>query len=123
MTTAFNGRIFAAQQSGAHIKPVWRASIHAIDYWAIPRGSKNKELAEKFIASTLEPEAQKIHSTELGYGSVNLHTAKLLDGRVAAQLNTSPENIKQSLAFNNEFWVDHGEELEARFNAWVAKGI
>ncbi|MFJ4452709.1 ABC transporter substrate-binding protein [Pseudomonas sp. NPDC089392] len=122
MTTAFNGRIFAAEQSGAHIKPVWGGSIHAIDYWAIPRGSKNKELAEEFIASTLTPEAQKLHSTKLGYGSVNLHTAELLDKGIAAQLNMAPQNIKQSLAFDNEFWIDHGEELEARFNAWVARG-
>lgn len=123
MTTAFNGRIFAAQQSGAHIKPVWGGSIHAIDYWAIPRGSKNKELAEQFIASTLQPEAQRIHSTKLGYGSVNVHTSELLDQALAAQLNTAPGNIEHSLAFNNEFWVDHSEELETRFNAWVAKEI
>lgn len=93
MTTAFNGRIFAAQQSGAHIKPIWNGSIHAIDYWAVPRGSKNKDLAEDFIAFTLRPENQRKHTTQLGYGSLNLHTAALLDPALAAQLNTAPANM------------------------------
>lgn len=122
MTTAFNGRIFAAQASGAPIKPVWGGSIHAIDYWAIPKGSKHKALAQTFIASTLQPQAQKLHAEKLGYGAVNLQAAGLLDASVAPRLNTFPANIKQSLSFNNEFWVDHGEDLEVRFNAWLAKG-
>jgi len=37
-------------------------------------------------------------------------------------LNSFPANIKQSLAFSNEVWVDHGEDMEVRFNAWLAKG-
>lgn len=122
MSTAFNGRIFAARQSGANIGTVWNGSIYAIDYWAVPHGSKNKALAEDFIAFTLRPENQKIHTTRLGYGSVNLHTTALLDNALAAQLNTAPENIAQAIAVDSEFWVDHGEELQARFNAWVAKG-
>ena len=121
MTTAFNGRIFAAQQSGAHIKPIWNGSIYAIDYWAVPRGSKNKDLAEDFIAFTLRPENQQKHTTQLGYGSVNLHTPALLDPKLAAQLNTSPEHMAQSMAVSSEFWVDHGEELQERFNAWIAR--
>ena len=121
MTTAFNGRIFAAQQSGANIKPIWNGSIHSIDYWAVPRGSKHKKLAEDFIAFTLRPENQQKHTTQLGYGSVNLHTVPLLDPALASQLNTAPENLARSMAVSSEFWIDHGEELQERFNAWVAR--
>jgi hypothetical protein len=27
----------------------------------------------------------------------------------------------KAMPINNKFWVDHGEQLEQRFNAWVAK--
>jgi len=121
MTTAFNGRIFAAEQSGAPIKPIWNGSIYSIDYWAIPRGSKHKALAEDFIAFTLRPENQQKHTTQLGYGSVNVHTAGLLDPALARQLNTAPDNMARSMAVSSEFWIDHGEELQERFNAWVAR--
>ncbi|WP_136476104.1 ABC transporter substrate-binding protein [Pseudomonas sp. DG56-2] len=121
MSTAFNGRVFSAQESGAPVQIVWKGSIYAIDSWAIPKGSKNKAVAEQFIEFSLRPENQKIHTVKLGYGSTNLHTASLLDPAMAARLNSAPANLAQAIPMNNEFWVDHGEELEQRFNAWVAK--
>ena len=121
MSTAFNGRVFAAQESGANVKTVWNGSIYAIDSWAIPKGSKNKAAAEAFISFALKPENQKIHTEKLGYGSTNLKTESLLDPALAKRLNTAPDNLAQAMPINNSFWVDHGEELEQRFNSWVAK--
>ena len=121
MSTAFNGRVFAAQETGANVKIVWKGSIYAIDSWAIPKGSKNKTMAERFIAFSLRPENQKVHTEKLGYGSTNQQTAALLEPALAARLNTAPSNLEQAMPIDSEFWVDHGEELEQRFNAWVAK--
>ncbi|WP_397449356.1 ABC transporter substrate-binding protein [Pseudomonas sp. NA-150] len=121
MSTAFNGRVFAAQESGANIHIVWKGSIYAIDSWAIPKGSKNKAQAEQFIEFSLRPQSQKIHTEKLGYGSTNLETAALLEPALAARLNTAPNNLEQAMPIDSEFWVNHGEELEQRFNAWVAK--
>ncbi|WP_447749189.1 ABC transporter substrate-binding protein [Pseudomonas nicosulfuronedens] len=122
MSTAYNGRAFAAQEEGAPMKVVWNGSLLAIDSWAIPKGSPNKKAAEDFIAFSLKPEQQKIHTVKLGYGSVNLGTTKLLDPKLLERLNTAPENLEQAVPVNFEFWVDHGEDLEQRFNAWAAKG-
>jgi putative spermidine/putrescine transport system substrate-binding protein len=121
MTSAFNGRVFSAQESGANVRIIWQGSIYDIDSWAIPMGSKNKEAAEKFIAFSLRPEQQKLHTEKLGYGSTNLHTESLLDPALAERLNTAPNNLTQAMPIDNGFWVDHGEELEQRFNAWAAK--
>ncbi|MGY2170770.1 extracellular solute-binding protein [Pseudomonas gingeri] len=98
----------------------WKGSIYAIDSWAIPKDSKNKTLAEQFIAFSLRPENQKLHTAKLGYGSTNVRTAALLDPALAARLNTDPDNLAQAMPIDSEFWVNHGEELEQRFNAWVA---
>jgi putative spermidine/putrescine transport system substrate-binding protein len=120
MSTAYNGRVFAAQNEGAPMKVVWNGSLYAIDAWAIPKGSPNKQAAEDFIAFSLRPEQQKIHTAELGYGSINRNTEKLLDPALAQRLNTSPANLAQAVPVDFAFWVDHGEELELRFNAWPA---
>ena len=122
MSTAYNGRAFAAQEEGAPMKVVWNGSLYAIDSWAIPKGSPNKKTAEDFIAFSLKPEQQKIHTVKLGYGSVNLGTTRLLDPALVERLNTAPANLEQAVPVNFEFWVDHGEDLEQRFNAWAAKG-
>lgn len=68
----------------------------------------------------LLPKAQKLHLVRSRYGTINLH--ELLGADIAVRLNTAPQNIKQFIAFNHEPWVNHGEELEARLNAWAAKG-
>lgn len=121
MSTAYNGRVFAAQQEGAAMKLVWNGSLYAIDSWAIPKGSPNKRLAEEFMAFSLRPEQQKIHTEQLGYGSTNLKTNTLLSPGLVSQLNTAPQNLAQALPMDMGFWVDHGEDLEERFIMWAAR--
>ena len=45
-----------------------------------------------------------------------LEFALLADG-----VPTSPENMTGAMATDTEFWVEHGENLEQRFNAWAAR--
>jgi len=40
---------------------------------------------------------------------------------ISSELPTYPANLEQALATNNDFWLDHAEELEMRFNAWVVR--
>ena len=121
MTTAFNGRIDAAQREGRNLKVTWAGSIYDLDFWVIPKGSSNKETAEKFIAYALTPEAQKNYAQKIAYGPVNVNTLKLLDAKTLADLPTSSNNAKDAIQQNLKFWTDHGEDLEQRFAAWAAK--
>ncbi|EPK5790036.1 hypothetical protein L4Z97_002884 [Pseudomonas aeruginosa] len=50
-----------------------------------------------------------------------MHTPELLNPAIAQRLNTSSENLAQSFALDNDFWVSHGEDLEQRFITWAAK--
>jgi putative spermidine/putrescine transport system substrate-binding protein len=34
---------------------------------------------------------------------------------------TYPDNMKSALALNAAFWVENGDQLSQRFNAWAAK--
>lgn len=121
MATAYNGRIDAAQREGKNLQISWAGNIYDIDYWAIPKGSPNKALAEKFIAYASSPEAQKSYSRKLAYGPVNKNALKELDAKTLTSLPTAPNNAKDAIQSNLKFWTDHGEELEQRFTAWAAK--
>lgn len=121
MSTVYNGRAYAAQQEGAPVKVMWNDSLYAIDSWAIPKGSPNKQVAEDFIAFSLKPEQQKIHTEKLGYGSTNVKTTALIDPALVERLNTAPANMEQATPLDAVFWGDHGESLEERFHAWAAK--
>jgi putative spermidine/putrescine transport system substrate-binding protein len=121
MSTAFNGRIDAAQREGKNLKVVWAGSVYTLDYWVIPKGSPNKALGEKFISFATTAENQKVYANNIAYGPVNKNTLKLLDAKTLANLPTSAANAKDAIQLSQQFWTDHGEELEQRFAAWVAK--
>lgn len=121
MSAAYNGRIHAAQKEGKHLRVVWNQSIYDIDSWAIPKGDPNKAQALEFIRFASQPERQKAFSREISYGPTNLKALDGLDPKVLGELPSAPQNLAVALPMNTEFWVEHGEELEQRFNSWAAK--
>lgn len=121
MSSAYNGRIAAAQKEGKNLKVVWNGSVYDVDSWAIPKGSPNKAEAYKFIAFASKPENQKVYSGEIPYGPTNNKAIPLIAAKIAADLPTSPANLKGALPSDTNFWVEHGEDLEQKFNSWAAK--
>ncbi len=121
MTTAFNGRIDAAQREGKNLKISWTGGIYDLDFWAMPKGTPNKALALKFISMASSPDAQAEYAREISYGPTNNKALAKLDAKVLALLPTSPANSKDALQFNSRFWADQGEGLEKRFAAWAAQ--
>lgn len=121
MSTAYNGRIDAAQREGKHLKSVWNGSIYDLDYWVIPKGSPNKDVAEKYIAFATSPAPQVAYAKHIAYGPVNRNALKQLDAKTLADLPNSPNNAKNAVLQDYQFWTDHGEELEQRFTAWATQ--
>lgn len=121
MTSAYNGRVYAAQQEGKHVDLVWNDSFYDMDSFAIVKGSKHKQQAERFIALTMRPESQKIYSEETGYGFSNKKTAALFDAKELDHLSTAPQHMTKAHRLDGDFWVDYGEGLQQRFNVWAAE--
>ncbi|MDH4557088.1 ABC transporter substrate-binding protein [Pseudomonas sp. BN417] len=121
MTSAYNGRVTTAQKEGRPFNIQWNGSLYDLDHWAIVKGSKKKEQAEQFIAFASKPEQQRQFVETIPYGPSNIHTIGLLDAGTSKNLPTAPQNLENARATDTEFWIDHGEELEERFNAWASK--
>ena len=121
MATAYNGRIDAAQREGKNLKISWTGGIYDLDYWVMPKGTPNKDLAMKFIAAASQPDAQAEYAKLISYGPTNNKALAKLDAKTLALLPTSPANSGDALKFNITFWADQGEELEKRFASWAAQ--
>lgn len=121
MSSSYNGRIHAAQESGANLKIVWDGNLYQFDDWAIPKGTPNLDAAYQFIAFAMRPEQQKLYTEKMAYGPSNTAAAALLDKTLASELPTAPENMKNALQMNVEFWTENGEALEQRFMSWASK--
>ena len=121
MTTAYNGRIDAAQREGKNLAITWTGGIYDLDYWVMPKGTPNKDLALKFIAMASSPTEQANYARNISYGPTNNKALAKLDSKVLNLLPTSAANSKDALQFNIAFWADQGEALEKRFAAWAAQ--
>ena len=127
MAFAFNGRIFdAAQKEGKPFKIIWDGQIYEMEGWIVPKGAPNKQNAMDYIAfSTEAPQLAKA-AEQISYGPPRKSAAALVgniegtETPMGPNLPTYAENMKQALASNLDFWVDHDAELQERFNAWLA---
>jgi len=121
LSVAFNGRIDAAQREGRNLKISWTGGIYDLDVWTITKGTRNVDLAHKFIAFASSANAQAEFSRQIAYGPVNNKALAMLSPKILSDLPTSPENSKNALQFDTKFWADQGEVLEKRFAAWSAQ--
>ena len=128
MTTAYNGRIFNAVAS--EDKPfeiVWDAQIYDLDLFIIPKGAKNKELAMDFIAFATDTKRLADQASWISYGPTRKSSSPLVgsfhnkpDLAMGPQMPTAPSNFKTAIQNDFEWWADNQDEMNERFNAWLA---
>lgn len=121
MSSAYSGRIGVAQEQGVKVGLVWAGSIYDFDYWAIPRGSANREEAERFIRFASQAQQQQAFAERIPYGPVSREAVASLAAERAVRLPTAAANMRDALPMGVDFWVEHGEVLERRFEQWLAR--
>lgn len=127
MTTAYNGRIFdAAVAEGKPFVIVWDGQILDYDYYVIPKGTRNRENAMKFVFYATGTVPLAAQASYIAYGPVRKSSAPFVGKHAATgvemapHMPTAPKNLENALVSSPEFWADHVDELNERFNAWLA---
>ncbi len=119
MATAWNGRLYAIQQSGAPVKILWKNQLLRTDVWAIPKGAPNMQNAQKLAAFITLATSQARLSTLIPYGFVNNKAAALLPPERLAQLPTAPDIKKDMLIYDTEWWGDNVDAVRGRWNKFL----
>ncbi|WP_284165064.1 ABC transporter substrate-binding protein [Frigidibacter sp. SD6-1] len=127
MTTAYNGRIFAAAVAeGKPFQTVWDGQVYEYDLFVVPKGAPNLEQAMEFVKFSTSTQALADQAKWISYGPARKSSGPLVglyqDGKteMAPYMPTAEANLGNALASSYEFWVDHDAELNERFNAWLA---
>jgi putative spermidine/putrescine transport system substrate-binding protein len=128
MTTAYNGRIFnAAAGEGKPFVVNWDAQILDFDLWVIPKGAPNMEATLDFVKFSTDTQRLADQAEWIAYGPARKSSGPLVglynDGKteMAPNMPTAAANMKTALVNNFEFWADNQDELNERFNAWLAQ--
>ena len=128
-TTAWNGRVFnAVAAEDQSFEMVWDGQIYDLDLWVIPKGSKNKQAALDFVAFSTATEQLANQASWISYGPARASSVPMIGTyhdnpsiQMAEHMPTAPGNFKNALQNDFEFWADNSDELNERFNAWLAQ--
>ena len=128
MIMSANGRIFnAAVKEGKSFVIIWDHQIYNMDYYAIPKGTKNLKNALKFVMFATSSQALADQTKYISYGPVRKSSVPLIttfegtDVKMAPHMPTAPANFKNALANSPEWWADNQDEMIKRYNAWMTK--
>ena len=121
MASAYNGRVFELQQEGIPLKIVWNGAHASMDFWIIPKGAPNKDVAMLFIAWTTLPEIQAHIAEFIPYGTPNALAVPFIDPtwEPAADLPSDPENLAVQVIVDGVWWGENLEQLLERWHEWI----
>ncbi len=116
----FVGRTARAAGEGAAYPLLWPTLLYSFDYWAVVKGSPNTAAAMKMINFMTEPAPLLALAQDWAVSPATKAVAD--DAGVRARNPGMVSNhVEEGLSINTEFWVEFGEDLEKRFNAWAAR--
>jgi putative spermidine/putrescine transport system substrate-binding protein len=128
MTSAYNGRIFnAAVQEKKNFAIVWDKQLFDFDLFAIIKGTPRLNEAKRFVGFATATEQLANQASWISYGPTRKSSIKLISTHATSgvkmmpHMPTAPNNFKTAVLANAEFWADNGDELNERFNSWLAK--
>lgn len=129
MSTAYNGRIFnAAVAEGQSLEVVWDAQVLTVNSWVIVKDTPDLELALDFLAFVSAPENMAVQASWISYAPVRRSASAMIGAYHADPgldmrplMPTAPDNIRNAVWNDKEFWADRIDELHERFNAWLLK--
>jgi len=112
-------RVSMVKESGVNVQINWTQNLAAADALVIPRGSKNKDLAMKFLAyaTSAKPQAEFAKASKLS--PINVNSKSLMDPSVWA--DTVGEHTEGQISLNMQYWAEHRDEIGTRWYAWQAK--
>ncbi|KGK41385.1 spermidine/putrescine ABC transporter substrate-binding protein [Nitrincola sp. A-D6] len=124
--SAYNGRIFSAQvNEDQPFEIIWDAQVFELDGWVVPRGKM--DAAKDFLRFSTESEQNAAQASYISYGPARKSGAALVGEHIPTGIDMTPHmptyepNFATALPKNDEFWADYQDELNERFDAWLAQ--
>lgn len=119
LSQSANGRIYRAiVDDKQNLTIVWDGHFYDLDGWAIPKGSKNKSNALKFIAFSTQTEPLA-GMQDVAYGVTRKSSEKLLRNDVKPHLPSS--HLGLGVKVDTAFWADNAASLSEQFSVWLLK--
>jgi len=130
MGSTFNGRLFSAiAEQNQPIGMLWDAQMLDFDGWIVPAGLPEDRLARVMDYLMFATDTQRLadQAKYISYGPARASSAQLVGNHgelgipMAEHMPTDPANSTNVFVTNYEFWADYRDDLDAKFQSWLAQ--
>ncbi|MDH3666385.1 MAG: extracellular solute-binding protein [Paracoccaceae bacterium] len=130
MGSTYNGRLFSViEEQKQPVKMLWDWQVFDLDGWIIPAGLSDERKARALDYIYFATDTQRLadQAKYISYGPARASSAPLVGKHadlgidMAPHMPTDPDNAKNTLLYNYEFWADYRDDIDAKFQAWLAK--
>lgn len=130
MGSTYNGRLFSViEEQDQPVAMLWDAQVFDLDGWIIPAGLPEDRLARvmDFVKYATDTQRLADQAKYISYGPARASSAPLVGQHadlgidMAPHMPTDPENAKNTFLYNYEWWADYRDDLDAKFQAWLAQ--
>ncbi|MZR30665.1 extracellular solute-binding protein [Sneathiella litorea] len=130
MGSTYNGRLFSViEEQNQPVAMLWDAQVFDLDGWIVPAGLSDERKARVMDYLKFATDTQRLadQAKYISYGPARKSSAPLvgkhadLGIEMAPHMPTDPENAKNTFLYNYEFWADYRDDIDAKFQAWLAR--
>ncbi|MEM9426820.1 MAG: extracellular solute-binding protein [Pseudomonadota bacterium] len=128
--STYNGRLFSViEEQNQPVGMLWDWQMFDLDGWIIPAGLPEDRLARAMDFVKFATDTQRLadQAKYISYGPARASSAPLvgqhadLGIEMAPHMPTDPANSVNTFLFNYEWWADYRDDLDAKFQAWLAQ--
>ena len=130
MGSAYNGRLFSMiEEQKQPVAMAWDWQMFDIDGWVVPAGLPEDRLARVMDYLYFATDTQRLadQAKYISYGPARKSSAPLVGKHaelgidMAPHMPTDPANAKNTFLYNYTWWADYRDDLDAKFQAWLAQ--
>lgn len=130
MGSTYNGRLFSMiAEQNQPVAMLWDAQVFDLDGWIIPTGlsAERQKRALDYIYFATDTQRLADQAKYISYGPARASSAPLVGKHatlgidMAPHMPTDPNNAKNTFLYNYEFWADYRDDIDGKFQAWLAK--
>ncbi len=128
--STYNGRLFSLiEEQNQPVEILWDMQVFDLDGWIIPTGLSADRVsrAKDFLYFATDTQRLADQAKYISYGPARISSAPLVGKHadlgidMAPHMPTDPNNAKNTLLYNYEFWADYRDDIDATFQAWLAQ--
>ncbi len=128
--STYNGRLFSViEEQNQPVSILWDWQMFDLDGWIIPAGLPEDRQARALDFVKFATDTQRLadQAKYISYGPARASSAPLvgthadLGIEMAPHMPTDPANAVNTFLFNYEWWADYRDDLDAKFQAWLAQ--